>query len=120
MADIDIDISQQQAKSVDTIDPASIDLVIILYAEEVCPILPGRVKRLHWPITDPAAASPDQTAEEIQARFHSVRDQIKTRIDVLRGLPDLPAGPDFQEFHGSIRGNNLPDSMRFYAWLLNI
>ena len=59
MADIGIDISQQQAKSVDTIDPASIDLVITLYAEEVCPILPGRVKQLHWPITDLAAASPD-------------------------------------------------------------
>lgn len=120
MAEIGIDISQQQAKSVDTIDSASIDLVITLCAEEECPILPCRVKRLHWSIADPAAASPDLTAEEIQTRFRSVRDQIRMRIDVLRGLLDLPAGLDSQEFHSSIRVNNLPDSVRFYAWLLNI
>jgi arsenate reductase (thioredoxin) len=120
LADIGIDITQQQAKSVDTIDLASIDLVITLCAEEVCPILPGEVKRLHWPIIDPAASSPDLTAEEIQSRFRSVRDQLMMRIDILRGLLDLPAGLESQEFHGSIRVNNLPASVRFYTWLLNI
>lgn len=119
MSEIGVDISRHQSKSVDTIDPATIDMVVTLCAEEVCPILPGKVKRLHWPIADPATATGDQSADAIQTRFRTARDQIKTRLEVLRGLLDLPEGPQAQEFHGSIRVNDLPASVRFYAWLLN-
>ncbi|MDP1674909.1 MAG: VOC family protein [Burkholderiales bacterium] len=119
MAEIGIDISQHQSKTVDTIDPTTIDMVVTLCAEEVCPILPVKVKRLHWPIADPATTVGDQGAEAVKARFRTARDQIKTRIEVLRGLLDLPEGPQSQEFHGSIRVNDLPASVRFYAWLLN-
>jgi protein-tyrosine-phosphatase/catechol 2,3-dioxygenase-like lactoylglutathione lyase family enzyme len=119
MADAGIDISQQTSKSVDTIDPASIDLVVTLCAEEVGPILPGKVKRLHWPIVDPAGEHAELSEEQIQARFRTARDQIKVRIAILAGLLDLPEGPQSKEFHGSIRVNNLPESVRFYAWLLN-
>ena len=45
MAEIGIDISAQRSKSVDEIDPARIDLVITLCAEEVCPVFPGRKRR---------------------------------------------------------------------------
>lgn len=91
MSEIGIDISQHQSKSVDTIDPATIDVVVTLCAEEVCPILPGKVKRLHWPIDDPAAnvadsASPDNSAEAVQARFRAARDQIRMRLEDLREL----------------------------------
>jgi arsenate reductase (thioredoxin) len=58
MAEVGIDISNQRSKSVDEIDPGSIDLVVTLCAEEVCPVLPGRVRRLHWPISDPASTDP--------------------------------------------------------------
>lgn len=119
MADIGIDISRQQAKSVDAIDPSTIDLVVTLCAEEVCPALPGKVKRLHWPIADPAAADGEMTPNHTRARVCSARDQIKAHIEVLRGLLSLPEGPRSQEFHGSIRVNDLPESVRFYAWLLN-
>lgn len=119
MAEIGIDISGQQSKSVDTIDPASIDLVVTLCAEEVCPILPGKVKRLHWPIADPASHDPTLTPDDLRARFRTAREQISARIAVLAGLMELPQGPQGQEFHGSIRVDNLPDSVRFYAWLLN-
>jgi len=119
MSEIGIDISQHQSKSVDAIDPAAIDMVVTLCAEEVCPILPGKVKRLHWPIADPATTVGDQSSEAIQARFRAARDQIRIRLEVLRGLLDLPEGPYAQEFHGSIRVNDLPASVRFYAWLLN-
>lgn len=119
MSEIGIDISQHQSKSVDAIDPASIDMVITLCAEEVCPIFPGKVKRLHWPIADPADTAGDQNTAEIQARFGTARDQIKMRLEVFRELLDLPAGPQAQEFHGSIRVSALPASVRFYAWLLN-
>ena len=119
MAEIGIDISHQKAKSVDTIDCAAIDMVITLCAEEVCPILSGDAKRLHWRIADPAADMSELCVEEIRTRFRTARDQIKARIEVLAGLLDLPKGPQAEEFHGSIRVQNLPDSVRFYAWLLN-
>lgn len=119
MADAGIDISQQTSKSVASIDPGAIDLVVTLCAEEVCPIMPGKVKRLHWPIADPGAAAAELSEEEIQARFRQARDQIRMRIEILAGLLEVPEGPQTKEFHGSIRVSNLPASVRFYAWLLN-
>ena len=38
MAEIGIDITKQSSKSVETIDPANVVLVITLCAEEVCPV----------------------------------------------------------------------------------
>lgn len=119
MAEIGIDISHQHAKSVDTIDKTAIDLVITLCAEEVCPIFQGKAQRLHWPIMDPDGNSSELSQEAIEERFRNARDQIKMRIEILKGLMDLPEGPRANEFHGSIRVNNLPASVRFYAWLLN-
>jgi len=118
MAEKDIDISGHVSKSVAEIEPTSIDLVITLCAEEVCPVLPGRVKRLHWPIADPASDDPALSEDEMRARFRTARDQITARLDVLRGLLALPAGPVGTEFHASIRVADLAASARFYAWLL--
>jgi arsenate reductase len=78
--EIGIDIRQQQSKSVDEIDLEGIDLVVTLCAEEVCPVVPGRIRRLHWPLPDPAAA-PAATAMD---RFREVRDELKRRILDLR------------------------------------
>ena len=81
MAELGIDISGQQSKSVDTIDPATVDLVVTLCAEEVCPAFPQPVTRLHWALPDPAAATgPDS---ERLTGFRTVRDEIAAR---LRGL----------------------------------
>jgi arsenate reductase len=118
MAEIGIDISGQAAKSVDAIDTAQVDLVVTLCADEVCPVLPGRVRRLHWPVADPASSDPALTPDEMRVRFRTARDQIKARIEVLAGLLDLPPSPDSQEFHSSIRVGDLAASTRFYAWLL--
>src|SRR3546814_531129 len=82
MAEIGIDISGQRSKSVDHIDPAGVDLVVTLCAEEVCPVLPGRVRRLHWPIADPASSDPTLTPEDLRARFRTARDQIKARLEI--------------------------------------
>lgn len=119
MGEQGIDISGHTSKSVADIDAATVDLVITLCAEEVCPVLPGRVKRLHWPIADPASDDPALSDEEMRARFRTARDQIAARIAVLSGLLALPPGPAGSEFHGSIRVSDLPASTRFYAWLLN-
>ena len=80
MAEIGIDITGQCSKSVDTIDPSCLDLVVTLCAEEVCPIPSGQVRRLHWPISDPAAA---QAAGEPQEHFRVARDLIQEKINAL-------------------------------------
>ena len=87
--EIGIDIRGQRSTSVDDVDPASIDMVVTLCAEEVCPVLPGRVRRLHWPLPDPAGTS-GSDAERLE-RFRSVRDEIARRLANLD--PEL-AGPD--------------------------
>jgi arsenate reductase len=79
MAEIGIDISAQHSKSVDTIDPATVDTVITLCAEEVCPVFLGNAERRHWPLPDPAAL-PGETALE---GFRQVRDELAQRIREL-------------------------------------
>ncbi len=119
MQDIGIDIAQQQSKSVTDFDAATFDLVVTLCADEVCPLLPGPVQRLHWPIADPAAVDATADADAALTAFCSARDQIRDRVCVLAALLDTPPGPTAQEFHASVRVSDLPRAVRFYAWLLN-
>lgn len=81
MREVGIDISSQQSKSVDTIDPASVDLVVTLCAEEVCPVSLNHAKRLPWPVPDPAAGV--GSVEEQLSRFRQARDEIVRRLDDL-------------------------------------
>lgn len=119
MRESGIDLSGHRSKSVDTIDPASVDTVITLCAEEVCPVFLGKVRRIHWPVQDAASDDPALTPEQMRQRFRTARDQIRGRLEVLRALQDMPAGPEPIELHASVRVENLADSARFYAWLLN-
>jgi protein-tyrosine-phosphatase/catechol 2,3-dioxygenase-like lactoylglutathione lyase family enzyme len=118
MREVGVDLSAHHSKSVQTIDPSSIDVVITLCAEEVCPVFLGNVRRLHWPIQDPASKDLSIPREEMLARFRIARDQIRARLEVLGALIDLPEGPVAQEFHASVRVRDLARSTRFYAWLL--
>ena len=77
MAEIGINILTQTSKSIDDVDIQQADLVITLCADEVCPVVPGSVERLHWPLPDPVAASPDRMVEA----FRSVRDELKRRLE---------------------------------------
>jgi arsenate reductase len=83
MAEVGIDISGHRSKSIGELDAAAVDLVITLCAEEVCPVLPGRVRRLHWPIPDPASHDPTIAVEQMRSRFRSARNQIRDRIAAL-------------------------------------
>lgn len=83
LAELGIDTSGHRSKSVDEIAPANLDLVITLCAEEVCPILSGRARRLHWPIRDPASTDPSLTPEDMRRRFREARDEIKAKIQGL-------------------------------------
>ena len=110
--EVGIDISGHRSKPLEDVSPETADLIVTLCAEEVCPYVPGPVRRLHWPIADPAATN------DIAA-FRTARDQIKARIEVLASLLDLPEGPKGTEFHASLRVRDLAESTRFYGWLLN-
>lgn len=79
MREIGIDIAGQTSKSVECIDPNSVDLVITLCSEEVCPVFLGKAKRLHWPLPDPAA--PQATEEAQMDLFRKVRDEIRERLE---------------------------------------
>src|SRR6201996_8863577 len=73
MRELGIDISGHHSKSVDDVDTAAVDLVVTLCAEEVCPVLPGRVQRLHWPIQDPATSDTTVPPEQMRQRFRITR-----------------------------------------------
>jgi arsenate reductase len=80
MRDRGIDITAHTSKSFASLDAAAFDYVVTLCAEEICPWLPGKTQRLHWPIDDPASSDPDLTPADFRARFAAARDEIEARI----------------------------------------
>jgi protein-tyrosine-phosphatase/catechol 2,3-dioxygenase-like lactoylglutathione lyase family enzyme len=120
MAEIGIDLGTHRSKSVDSIDPDSVDLVITLCAEEVCPVFLSRAPRMHWPLTDPDRKDPSLSDDERLRHFRVARDQLSARLAVLAALREVPEGPAPQEFHASIRVPDLAAAARFYAWLLGV
>ena len=80
MSELGIDITGHVSKSVDQYDLSDFDYVVTLCAEEVCPLLPGRVSRLHWPINDPASDDLSLSADEMRRRFREARDEIQSRL----------------------------------------
>ena len=94
--EIGIDISGHTSKSVDTIDPAAVDLVVTLCAEQVCPAFFGSARRLHWPLPDPARAA-GSDAQRLDG-FRAVRDAIARRLDTLDAL--LPGANAEAATHG--------------------
>jgi arsenate reductase len=97
MAEIGLDIRHQRSKPIQQIETRTLDVVITLCAEEVCPVLPGHVKRLHWPISDPASNDPGLTPEQMRHRFRTARDQIRARIMTSSRELDLPQRSDPDE-----------------------
>ncbi len=83
MRELGIDISDQLSKGLGQVPLDEIDTVITLCAEEVCPVFPGEVQRLHWPCRDPAAASGSDEAR--LASFRRVRDVIRAKLIELLG-----------------------------------
>ena len=81
MHEIGVDLTGHTSKSVDSIDPSSVDTVITLCAEEVCPVYLGNVQRLHWPIPDPASADPTISRDEMLRRFRDARETIRRKLE---------------------------------------
>jgi arsenate reductase (thioredoxin) len=80
MAELGIDISQQQSKLLDRYLQEPFDYVITVcdQANASCPIFPGGKHRLHWSLPDPSQATGSE--EEQLAVYRSVRDELRQRI----------------------------------------
>jgi protein-tyrosine-phosphatase len=81
LREIGIDISAHSSKGMETIDPSTVDAVITLCAEEVCPVFLGKAVRLHWGLPDPAGEPGSE--DRRLAAFRSVRDELRRRLEFL-------------------------------------
>ena len=81
MAELGIDISAQESKTLDRYLDQSFDAVITVcdQANEACPVIFGARKRLHWSFPDPSKAH--GTDEQQLAVYRRVRDAIRERIE---------------------------------------
>lgn len=83
LAEIGLDISTHRSKGMVEVDGATVDAVITLCAEEVCPVWLGHAHRLHWGMPDPAAAD-GSPADRLDA-FRAVRDELRRRLGEVFG-----------------------------------
>ena len=81
MDELGIDIRKQRSQAIDDVPWRDADTVVTLCgeAEGICPVVAGEVRRIHWPLPDPAAAP---EAERLQA-FRLARDEIRWRVASL-------------------------------------
>ncbi len=81
MAELGIDISGQESKTLDRYLDQPFDAVITVcdQANKACPVFFGARERLHWSFPDPSRAT---GTEQDQLRvYRQVRDAIRQRID---------------------------------------
>ena len=83
MQEAGVDISQQASTRLTPEMLQDVDLVVTVcgHADEHCPALPPGVRKIHWPLEDPARATGSE--EEIMAVFRACRDEIRRRVQAL-------------------------------------
>ena len=91
MGEAGVDISGQRSQRLEDLLEISLDLVITVcgHADENCPTLPHRCRKLHVPFDDPPLLARDAaTEEEALGHYRRVRDQIK---EFVQQLPEVLA-----------------------------
>jgi arsenate reductase len=87
LAETGVDIAHHRAKGLDEVPLHEADTIVTLCAEEVCPVVPGNVRRLHWPLADPARVNGSER-ERLDA-FRATRDRLTALLpDLWRSPPD--------------------------------
>lgn len=87
MAEAGVDISSQESTRVtdDMIRQADIVVTVCGHADEHCPLLPPGVKKIHWPLSDPAKATGSE--DQIMLQFRATRDEVRRRVaDLILSL----------------------------------
>jgi arsenate reductase len=81
MAEVGVDISKQQSKTLQRYLTEPFDEVITVCdtAAEACPLFPGAAKMKHWSFPDPSKATGSE-AQQL-AVYRHVRDDIRARIE---------------------------------------
>src|SRR5205823_5500554 len=81
MAELGIDISAQESKTLERYLDQPFDAVITVCddANESCPLFLGAKERLHWSFPDPSRASGSQ--EQQLTIYRQVRDGLRERIE---------------------------------------
>ena len=81
MAELGIDISGHEGKTLERYLDQPFDLVITVcdQANEACPVFAGARERRHWSFPDPSQATGSE--DEQLAVYRAVRDAIRERIE---------------------------------------
>ena len=77
MREIGIDISNQTSKSIEGLDAEfidSLDFVITLCAEEICPVMQNSAKKIHWINEDPV--NKNYSEGQSKEAFKKVRNNL--------------------------------------------
>lgn len=103
MAELGIDISRQESKTLERYLEEPFDAVITVCdaANETCPVFFAAKQRRHWSVPDPSQA----TGDERLAAFRAARDAIRTRIAAELLDNDVSTG-DGASGTGHFRGGN--------------
>ena len=91
MQEAGVDISQQESTRLtdDMLETADLLVTVCGHADENCPAVPAGIKKIHWPLDDPAKASGSE--ELVMQVFRASRDDIRRRVQEL--LDTLSATP---------------------------
>lgn len=87
MQEAGINISSQESTIInnDMLNLADVVVTVCGHADEQCPVLPHGVKKVHWPLSDPAKATGNE--DEIMNEFRVTRDEVEQRVSkLLNGL----------------------------------
>lgn len=81
MREVGVELDGHRAKSLDEVPWREMDTIVTLCgeADEACPQVAAQVRRVHWPLDDPARA-PEGTRLEA---FRRARDAIRWRVSSL-------------------------------------
>jgi len=93
MAEAGVDITSQASKTLDSLKGVEFDVVVTVcgHADENCPILSGKTRKVHHGFDDPPKLAKDaKTEEEALDAYRRVRDEIKAYVLTLPGnkLPE--------------------------------
>ena len=83
LAEVGISTDAHSSKHVDTIDADSVDLVVMLCAEEECPVFLGDAERLDWSMPDPDRKDEELTDAQRLQHFRDARDAIAAKVEAL-------------------------------------
>ena len=83
MQESGVDISQQESTRLtdDMLETADVLVTVCGHADENCPAVPAGIKKIHWPLEDPAKASGSE--ELVMQVFRASRDDIRSRVQEL-------------------------------------